>query len=259
MNTRYVIAIGATIAVMALFFSRNRQTGESLEGASPARAERPARAEPRTVTPPPAAPPRPAAGPAKMPPPAGPRPPELGEELSENVLRQFSGHMKFLGRCLGLGTGTPVGEKTEPTIESLMDQLRPALGESLSQMDDWSQTEIVDPDGTRRRVRVDYDYTEGQEPTRRLSIYKMNRYGMPEIVNLTPDQTDNPNEAYISSLVEGKKVIGDESSARVYFANGEELIFSMRNGNLSNISVTRGVRAFNCQNLDEESSSCSCP
>ena len=179
-------------------------------------------------------------------------------EVSEDVKKQFANHMVLMARCLGTKAASPENPP-EPTIEGLMDQLRPALGNSVMQMHDWSQTEILDHDGVRRRVRVDYDYVEGEEPKRRLSMYQMNAYNMPEIVELTPDQADNPNAGYISSLVEGKKIIGDESANRVYFGNGEELLFSTRDGYLNNISVSKGDRTFNCHNLDDGRSACTCP
>lgn len=184
----------------------------------------------------------------------------LDSTVTELTMQKFSQHMQFMSKCLGMDSRQAPTQKSEPTIESLMDQLRPAMGESQAQVHDWTQTEIVGKDGVRRRVRVDYDYSdETSEPARRLSMYRINQYGMPEIVVLTPDQMDNPNEAYVHSLIEGNRVMAEESAARVYFANGEELVFSIRNGNLNGISVTRGFNSFNCQNLDEDRSACSCP
>ena len=127
------------------------------------------------------------------------------------------------------------------------------------QMEDYAQSEFIDRDSTRKRVRVDYDYVEGANYTRRLSIYQINAYGAPEIVDLTADQANNPNQAYIDSLTEGTQVIGEERGARVYFQQGEEVVFSMKNGILQNLSVNRGERSFNCFSLGEENSNCSCP
>ncbi|AGH94740.1 hypothetical protein [Pseudobdellovibrio exovorus] len=184
----------------------------------------------------------------------------MDSEVTPLTMQKFSQHLQFMTKCLGMESRITPPQQAEPTIENIMDQLRPNLGESQAQVHDWTQTEIVGKDGVRRRVRVDYDYSdETAEPARRLSMYQMNAYGMPEIVQLTPDQMDNPNEAYIHSLIEGNKVVVEESAARVYFANGEEMIFSIRNGNINGLSVTKGLRSFNCQNLDEDRSACSCP
>lgn len=180
-------------------------------------------------------------------------------DLREIQLRsRFAGHMRNLSRCLGLSAASS-SESAPLDPDTVISALRPSLGDTVLQMNDWSQTEFVDRDSTRKRVRVDFDYIDNSNYSRRLSMYQINEYGMPEIVELTPDQSNNPNQGYIDSLSEGMPVTSRESAARVYFNHGEEFVFSVRNGRLQNISVTRGERAFNCYNLDQESSNCSCP
>lgn len=258
MKSKYLIAIGAAIFVTALFLFRDKKNKPESAVSEPDEvvATEPG---PRPVSPPAAAPPpRPVARSTDTSMAARAEIPD-GSDLPEVIKKRVSAQINYMNKCLGLSGARGAGASTEPTMETLMDQLRPAMGESVNQVEDWTQTEIVDIDGVRTRVRVDYDYAgAGAEPMRRLSIYKINAYGMPEIVSLTPDQADNPNEAYVHSLVEGKKVTGEEKSARLYFNNGEEVIVSMRNGYINTLNVTRGVRSFNCQNLDEERSDCLC-
>lgn len=179
--------------------------------------------------------------------------------ISENVQKKFSAHIKLMTKCLALTNPQPLGEKIDPTLDNLMSNLKTSLGDVVVQMDDWSQTEFVDQGNIRKRVRVDYDYLDGTTPTRRLSMYQINSYGMPEIMNLTAEEVNNPNEAYIASLFEGRKVINEDKGVRSYFADGEELIFSLRNGQLQSVSINKGDRSFNCFNLDDENSSCTCP
>ncbi len=179
-------------------------------------------------------------------------------QINEIVQKKFSAHLKSMAKCLKLGEPS-VSEKTEPTSEQLLANLRSSFGDMVVQMDDWSQTEFLDQGAVRKRVRVDYDYPEGTNPTRRLSMYQINSYGMPEIVNLTADEVNNPNEAYVASLYEGHKIVTEEKGARAYFPDGEELIFSVRNGLLQSVSLNKGDHSFNCFNMDEENSSCTCP
>ena len=179
-------------------------------------------------------------------------------QSSEVVQKKFSAHLKSMAKCLKL-TEPSITEKTEPTSELLLATLRSSFGDMVVQMDDWSQTEFFDEGTVRKRVRVDYDYPDGATATRRLSMYQINAYGMPEIMNLTADEVNNPNEAYVSSLFEGRKLIAEEKGARAYFPGGEELIFSVRNGQLQSVSLNKGENSFNCFNLDEENSSCTCP
>jgi hypothetical protein len=126
------------------------------------------------------------------------------------------------------------------------------------QIDDWSQFDLTDKTGTKKRYRVDYDYPDGVTPNRRLSSYTLNSYGALEIDNLTSDQTDNPNEAYIESLKEGTHVLSEERAARVYYSQGEELAFTMKNGKLDTFNITRSEYSINCSGLTEENSRCTC-
>ncbi len=179
-------------------------------------------------------------------------------EANEAIMRNFAEHMKEVAKCLHL-TALNVGQQAEPTPDSLMAMLRPTLGESVVQIDDWSQFDITDKGGTKKRIRVDYDYPDGVTPNRRLSSYTLNSYGALEIDNLTSDQTDNPNEAYIESLKEGAQLMAEERAARVYFAQGEEVAFSIKNGKLDSFNISRSEYSVNCSGLSEENSKCSCP
>lgn len=180
-------------------------------------------------------------------------------QISDETLKQFSNHIKNLNSCLGLSNSASTAEKIEPSIDNLLVHLSKSLGDVAVQMEDWTQVEVIDDSSTKKRIRVDFDYLEGNIPTKRLSMYKINSYGMPEIVELTADQANNPNDAYVESLKDDVQVIADERGARAYFANGEEVIFSMKNGILQTMSVNKLDKSFNCFNLDQEFSSCSCP
>ena len=179
--------------------------------------------------------------------------------LSPAILKSFVDRMKEAEKCLSLTAQPNMASEVNPTAESLISMLKPSLGEVVVQIDDWSQFDIVDKSGTKKRVRVDFDYPDGVTPTRRLSMYTVNSYGALEIDNLSNDQSDNPNEAYIESLKEGSQQLGDEKSSRVYFSQGEELAFTLKNGQLDTFNISRGERAVNCSGLSEENSKCSCP
>ena len=185
--------------------------------------------------------------------------PVVTPAYNEAAALKFSGHLDNMARCLSLANAQPHSEKVDPTPDALVGALRSSLGDSVVQLDDWSQVEGVEKNGDKKRIRVDYDYPDGATATRRLSMFSINSYGAPEIVNLTEDQINNPNEAYIESLKDGLKVTIEDRAARVYFAQGEELMFTIRNGKLQTFSMSRGDRYFNCSNLDQENSLCSCP
>lgn len=181
------------------------------------------------------------------------------QPISEAVQKRFAGQMVNLEKCLHLTSASAALPVLQPTPDQLMTQLRGSLGEPVVQLEDWMQFDITDKAGVKKRVRVDYDYPDGATPNRRLSSYTLNSYGSYEIDNLTNDQSDNPNEAYIESLKEGSRVTQEEKSSRLYFSQGEELLVVMKNGRLTSMSVTRGEFAYNCNNLSEETSTCTCP
>ncbi|MBY0554561.1 hypothetical protein K2P97_08535 [bacterium] len=255
MNTKYLVAIGATIIIMALLFSKDKKemlaenSEESVEENS-ATAGKPVLAASSDVT-------LSAASVDKTP--ALNLPVAEAQPVNPKVAELFAKHLQYMNNCLAIATTSPVGDKVAPTADNLFNQLRSSLGDVVVQMDDWSQTEISDQGSVRKRVRVDYDYIDGANPTRRLSMYQINSYGMPEIMSLSNEEINNPNQAYIDSLIEGNKVVNDEKGARAYFAEGEELIYTIRNGQIQSISINRADKSLNCFNLDDEKSTCTCP
>ncbi len=252
MNSKYLIAIAATLFVMVFLFSQDKTENNSKNGTNVSEA-----AKVKKIIQPPAGSSSVVSSDVKSA--VGSVPTAETRQTSELVLKQFASHLKTMTKCLGLTGPQTINEKAEPSLENLTANLRASLGDVVVQMDDWSQTEILDQASVRKRVRVDYDYPDGATPSRRLSMYQINSYGMPEIMNLTEDEVNNPNEAYISSLTEGYKVLAEEKGARAYYSDGEELIFSVRNGQLQSVSINKGDRSFNCFNLDQENSSCTCP
>lgn len=255
MNGKYITAIIATVLVMFFFFFKDKKEtvnqaleNEIDENISVEKKQFSNLAKPVAMS-------TDISKSAEAAPPALPN----TYQVSEQVLQQFSVHLKAMSKCLALSAPQSIGEKTEPNTENLFANLKTNLGEIVMQMDDWSQTEFIDQGGVRKRVRVDYDYPDSATPVRRLSMYLINSYNMPEIMSLSADEMNNPNEAYIASLTEGRDLTTVEKGARAYFADGEELIFSTKNGLLHSVSINKGDHSFNCFNLGEEGSSCSCP
>lgn len=255
MNTKYLVAIGATILVMALLFSKDKKEKLSEDSSGEVEETSQVKAQPVSAA---SADATSAASVDKT--------PVLNLPVAEvmpvnpKVAELFAAHLKFMNRCLGVSSANPSPlDKVAPSADNLFNQLRSSLGEVVMQMDDWSQTEIIDDKSVRKRVRVDYDYLDGAVPNRRLSMYQINSYGMPEIMSLSNEEINNPNQAYVDSLIEGNKVLNDEKGARAYFAEGEEVIYSIRNGQIQSLSINRADKSFNCFNLDDEKSTCTCP
>lgn len=180
-------------------------------------------------------------------------------QLNEAVLKRYSQHLINMEKCLRLQNQNFTDSVAVPSADNLISGLRPNLGDTVVQLEDWAQYDLLDKSGVKKRIRVDVDYPDGATPNRRLSMYTVNSYGALEIDNLTNDQSDNPNLAYIDSLKDGMQTLTEEKAVRVYFAQGEELLYTMKNGQIDSFSISKMDRAYNCSNLMAENSSCTCP
>lgn len=256
-ENKYYLAIGATILVMAfIFFKDKKHTSRKASVHENSEIEMSAEGNTQSQAPVKLGQPSQAYGGTANP--ETTTPVAAANPQQEQVMLRFSENLQTMAKCLELNKSTLQADgKLEPTPQNLLNQLRNALGDVVVEMDDWSQTEIVE-DGSKKRVRIDYEYPDGANPVKRLSIYKINQYGMPEIVNLRNEEMNDPNESYIQSLIEGRQILTEEKGRRGYFTDGEEVIYSQKNGQLANVSVTRGIRNFSCYNLSDLGSNCVC-
>jgi hypothetical protein len=178
--------------------------------------------------------------------------------VSPAQMHRFMFHIEQMEKCLRLPKGSVAG-LSSPGATEMIEALKPQLGEVVVNLEDWQQFDYVDKSGTKKRVRVDFEYPDGATPNRRLSMFTVNEYGALQIDNLTNDQADNPNVAYIESLKEEGQLTADEKSVRVYFNQGEELVYTTKNGMIDSFSMSRADRAYNCVNMLTENSMCTCP
>ncbi len=186
----------------------------------------------------------------------------LGEpakpEENQQVYKNFSEHLKTIGTCLEIKNSVD-SDKVDPTFDNLVVSLRPALGEVVVQMDDWTQRDLRNNDGERKRLRTEINYqSNDNQPVKRLQIYKLNEQGMPELQTADPEQSVNPTDAYIDSLRTGFETSLEEKGGRAYYQEGEELVMIERNGKLESISLSKGGKTVSCSGLDSLKSNCQC-
>ncbi len=186
----------------------------------------------------------------------------LGEpakpEDNQQVYKNFSEHLKTIGTCLEIKNSVD-SEKVDPTFDNLVVSLRPALGEVVVQMDDWTQRDLRNNEGERKRLRTEINYqSNDNQPLKHLQIYKVNEQGMPELQTADPEQTLNPTDSYIDSLRAGFETSLEEKGGRAYYQEGEELVMIERNGKLESISLSKGGKTVSCSGLDSLKSNCQC-
>lgn len=183
--------------------------------------------------------------------------PAKSQDQVEEVQKSFSEHMHQMGVCLGMNT--PVNsDKVDPTFDSMMASLRPAIGDIVVKMDDWTQADLRADDGSIRRLRTEMEYNDSSTPTRRVQLYKINDQGLPEMQNLPVDQALNPTDEYLESLRGSGKALIDEKGSRVYYSEGEELVLVERGGKVQSFSLTKGEKTFSCTDTDAATSNCQC-
>lgn len=185
---------------------------------------------------------------------ANPAQTDLEKERSEI---NFAQHLKTLGNCLKIDNSIE-SERIEPTYENLIVSLKPALGDIVVQMDDWTQLDMKMPDGKTKRIRTEVNYDEPNRPTKYVQLYFMNAQGMPEMQTLDKDLSKNPTDGFIESLKEGSSFLANEKGGRAYFQEGEETVIVERNNRIQSFTLTRNSQTVSCVDLDTASSTCEC-
>ncbi len=183
--------------------------------------------------------------------------PAATNEEIEEVQKAFSAHIKVMGQCIGVNPSVET-DKVDPTFDNLVVSLQPTLGDVVVKMDDWTQLDVRGPNGEMKRLRTEVEYQENNNPVKHVQLYKINDNGMPELQPLSPDQSLDPTDEYLASLKGDAATVNDEKGGRVYYAEGEELVLVERNGKVQSFSLTKGEKTFSCTETDTKSSNCQC-
>lgn len=178
-------------------------------------------------------------------------------EQMEEVQKAFSAHLKQLGQCLGVNPSVEF-DKVDPTFDNLIIALRPALGEIVVKMDDWTQMDVRASNGDMSRIRTEIEYQENGNPVKHAQYYKINDQGMPEMQNLAPEQAIDPPDDFIENLKAGSPAVNDDKGGRVYYPEGEELVLVEHNTRVQSFSLTKGEKTFSCTETDSMNSNCQC-
>lgn len=179
------------------------------------------------------------------------------QEQIEEIEQSFSIHLKQLGICLGIQPAVDA-ERVQPSYENLIQSLKPALGEIVVKMDDWTQTDLKYGDGSMKRIRTEVEYLDSGSPVKRAQLYKINDQGMPELQPLTTDLATDPTDEFISSLKGDGQETLEEKGGRVYYQEGEELVLVERSGKVQSFSISKGEKTFSCTETDAATSNCQC-
>lgn len=175
----------------------------------------------------------------------------------DEISKKFADYMKDVGTCLKVNTAID-NPTIEPTYDNLLVSLRPAIGEVVVQMDDWTQIDLQNPDGTQKRIRTEVNYENPNEPIKYVQLYNINDQGFPELQPVDAEKARNPTDDYINYLRGGANLVLDERGSRAYFQEGEEMVLVERSGIIQSFSLTRNGKTVSCTGLDSTNSNCQC-
>lgn len=144
----------------------------------------------------------------------------------------------------------------EPTLQTVLDSVQSDLGEPVIRSEDWNSTEVLLNDGSRRIIRMETVY-EDDDIVKKLKYYQVGEQGLTPL-ELTREQSINPNDSFLASLEKEGEVINREKSERVFFQNGEEVMFVEKNGKILNSEIIRAGKSLKCGEFGQQSFRCQC-
>ncbi|MES2802758.1 MAG: hypothetical protein V4654_09725 [Bdellovibrionota bacterium] len=173
------------------------------------------------------------------------------------ISKNFVEHLKTIGICLKINPAID-NLTIEPTYDNLLISLRPAIGELVVQMDDWTQMDLHSADGSRKRIRTEVNYENPNAPVKYVQLYHINDQGFPEMQTVDAEKARNPSDDYINYLRGGAELTLNERGSRVYFQEGEEIVLVERSGVIESFSLSKDGKTVSCTGLDAINSNCQC-
>lgn len=186
-----------------------------------------------------------------------PTPERANVEGTEAAAKAFPDALKALGACFDIRNQVN-SDRIQPTLAQLIDSLRGEIGDSIAEYEDWSNEHIIMANGEQRRLRIENGADANGIPGRFLRYFKLDKQGLPEIITLPPEQSQNPSDETLNLLrADGQRSLY-ERNLRSYFQNGEEVVTTEKNGFLQDLEMTKGAKNFKCSNLNSEGPNCRC-
>lgn len=178
-------------------------------------------------------------------------------DLKDVLDRNFAHRLVDLGKCLDIQADV-IEDKVPPTVDNLVNSIKRDLGESVVQTEDWSNTQILLPDGEKRNIRIEVDFNSDEKISRRLKYYSVQEDQVTKSIPLPEDQIVEPSDSFVASLEKDGQIVSVEKAQRIYFANGEELSILEKNNMISSAELSRNGKSFKCTDLDTETGNCRC-
>ncbi|MGZ3745714.1 MAG: hypothetical protein ACXWRE_00175 [Pseudobdellovibrionaceae bacterium] len=179
------------------------------------------------------------------------------EGVDLNKASEFFGRsMNQLGACMGFNNvGT--ADRLDPSVDNLMATLKSDLGDPILRSQDWV-TWNLRVGSEERRIRIETDYSDNDQPSHHLLYFKLDAQGQPTLIPLPSEQSKDPSESFIASLQKDGEVYEEEKGERAYFEPGQEMTITEKNGKIDDLDVGNGVKSFRCAGILTTSPTCKC-
>ncbi len=180
------------------------------------------------------------------------------EKVDEALVQsQFLEALKGLGSCLDIKNAID-SDQRDAKLDNLIASVRNEIGDPAIRSEDWSNTHVTLPNGEQRRIRIEMEYDSDDRIVKRLKYYGVDKENFPVPIPLGKEVSVDPQESYIASLEKEGKVFLREKGERIYFQNGEELVFTEKNNRLADLEMNRNGRTYKCAGLESGKASCTC-
>lgn len=167
-----------------------------------------------------------------------------GSHLKEN----FIGFLSQMNKCLDIKNSIDPN-LNEPSIENVLASVQNDLGEPVIRSEDWTSTEVELANGDKRLIKVETNY-ENDDLIRTLKYFQMTKEGLIQI-ELTKEQSEDPTPTLIASLESEGKILRKEKSERIFFQNGEEILFTENNSQIDFVEMTKAGKTLRCKELSQ--------
>lgn len=182
------------------------------------------------------------------------------DKLSENksliLAENFRKSISLTAECLGL-KNTQLNQNNAPTSEVLHQVFQNDLGEVVLKNEEKTDLIIQTSNTDRRRIKMELDYSGESSIVRRLKYYKqLNNQWVEQ--ELSSEQSEDPTDVFISSLMADGNVIREEKIEKIYFQNGEDITYLSKDNEIHGFDFYHDGKKSNCKDLDSENFQCDC-
>jgi len=146
-------------------------------------------------------------------------------------------------RCMG----PELGKSSSPEeFISNLEKTNPVV-KSQFQLEN---THIQLPDGSQRRLHLIVADNTNHKDALELRYFKLDEEGLPERIELSPEQTFNPKAVYLASLKKQGTITFQQTKDTKTLKDGTSLVLTTINNKVYEFQVFNHGKTFSCRELN---------